>query len=79
MDRNAIVREIAQLKNKLKFDPRDYKCENLSILTLTDAEYKLYSSPGSKANKRFSVASKNKREIKLNSKETSDDESYSHR
>jgi SHAQKYF class myb-like DNA-binding protein len=34
MDRNAIMREIKQLKIKLKFDPIEYKCENLSVLTI---------------------------------------------
>lgn len=34
MDRNAIMREIRQIKNKLNFDPKEYKCENLSVLTI---------------------------------------------
>jgi hypothetical protein len=34
MDRNAIMREIKQLKIKLRFDPIEYKCENLSVLTI---------------------------------------------
>lgn len=34
MDRNAIMREIRQIKNKLDFDPQIHKCENLSVLTV---------------------------------------------
>ena len=34
MDRNAIMREIRQIKNKLDFDPKIHKWENLSVLTI---------------------------------------------
>jgi len=34
MDRNAIMREIRQIKSKLSFDPKEHKCENLSVLTI---------------------------------------------
>ncbi|CAI2371601.1 unnamed protein product [Moneuplotes crassus] len=34
MDRNAIMREIRQIKNKLNFDPKIHKCDNLTVLTI---------------------------------------------
>lgn len=75
MDKISIVKEIAQLKNKLKFDPVENKCENLSILCLTDEEYRRYTSTNTRGSNSSVEGTKNKREIKLSRKYNFDEES----
>jgi hypothetical protein len=40
MDRNAIMREIRQLKAKLNFDPSQHKLDNLSVLTVEGEDWR---------------------------------------
>lgn len=68
MDKAGIVREIIQLKSKLKFDPREYKWENLTILSKdADAEAEFRVSPIRSPNASQKMG-QNKREIKLSNK-----------
>lgn len=68
MDKASIVREIIQLKSKLKFDPREYKWENLTILSKDandEVEFKVTTIRSSNGSQK---EGQNKRERKLSSK-----------
>lgn len=67
MDKNAIMREIIKLKAKLKFDPKEHKCENLSVLSCRLEDYSIYLPEKNKSAKFGNLACKNKREIKISS------------
>lgn len=68
MDRNAIMREIKQLKNKLAFDPKEFKWENLSVLTIDGDNWR--DIPGLVVSRSRKVKKNggNKRDIKENTR-----------